>query len=142
MTRFFEAEAMSIFRYYCYLPGWDPLENLNQNWTSPKWGETKTVKPSLVWIHLYYYCYNLNTLACYHSFTFCSVVLSKCYHSFTFCSVILLCCLLCLEIIKSQLVGIDSHLVSLLSFLPISFYFLLTSSPILLLARTSLLKLK
>ena len=52
MTRFFGAEAMSKFRYYIYLPGWDPLENLNQNWTSPKWGKTKTVKPSLVWIHL------------------------------------------------------------------------------------------
>ena len=31
MTKFFEAEAMSKFRYYCYTSGWDPIENLNQN---------------------------------------------------------------------------------------------------------------
>ena len=45
ITQFFRAnsKAMSKFRYYCYPPGWDQLENFNQNLASPKWGKTKMV---------------------------------------------------------------------------------------------------
>ena len=62
MTKLFEAEALSNFRYYRYPSGLYPLENLNQIWTSPKWGKTKVVETmfganSSFYYHYYYYFY-------------------------------------------------------------------------------------
>ena len=41
MTDIFEAEFKSKPRYNFYSSGSDPLEDLNHNWTSPKWGKNQ-----------------------------------------------------------------------------------------------------